>query len=429
MKVNYKEEKSNKKVIAIICGALLLIGIIVLLVLLLNKKEKPEEPKAPDNKGGDVVVTEPVEEIVVKPTTVSNTTEQKKTVYRTVTFYYGDKSHTVKVIDGKTVGKYVPTGYTECEYYTDAEYETVFDFNTKIYIKSLITNYTIVYNMGNHGNPTEYSVDLGEIYLDNPSVDGVFLGWYLDEEHNTAIGALDENIVNIADENDTVYLYGYVTDKVVINYYDREGNKVTSQEVTSNGFVELEDCDEAADEGERVLGFSEDPDNTIEVDYVTSVALTDEEMSLYVVTGVTRVDYVNNDELVEAVGYNEEELDNYVLPTEEDLELEAPIYYEKVEDETLDSLLIVENDKEEVLDTEIKLSDVEGHTGDWYTPQVGDNVVEKEMTFDGWVEQRYDSEANEIVETKVEADYTPPVNDDVVLIATWTIEPDVTIES
>ena len=154
------------------------------------------------------------------------------------------------------------------------------------------------------------------------------------------------------------------------------------------------------------------------------VILLKDDLNLYAVCGNAKVVYASEGEVVEEVAYTTEELENYNLPTKEDLNMEAPTYYVIVESETETSKKVVEDSKETLEENEVKKSEVNNNKASKYeSTQIdeGTYVEEHEKELTGWSQTDTDS-TNEIpdgTEVKVQDDYIPPENETTELNAIW----------
>ncbi len=417
------EEDDKRLIIFIALAILVIVATVIGLLVGCNKEEKAvEEPKKPDDT---IVVPNDEEEdkkdeeaVVEKVVAVTKTATSKKTTSDTkynVTFYLNGDENVKEVSKGNKVNKYTPLGYTDCKYYTDENMTHEYDFNTSvtsnkdIYMSCRVIVYEIVYD-NESNNPSEYTIEDGNILLTEPiNYDGIFQGWYL---NNNKITKLTKDILTYANKNNQIHLTAKIVDHLNVNYYDYEGKLVNHDEVTKDtidSYVVIEGQNDYCDANEKFLGWSNSIDNN---NINTNLRLKEdrEDKSLYAVCGAARVVYKNGDEEV-VVGYDETELEEYSLPTPEELGMEVPTYFVPVDEETLNSKKVVSDDTEAVADNEVKLSDVASKSASGYTPNVGDNVEEKEKEFKGWKEKQTEPLDESTLESVPNAQNVENVND------------------
>lgn len=447
-KVKVDREDNKKQIIfSIVLGFLVVASIVSLIVIQnMNKKdlkenEKPEDP----------VVVIPNDEEEKKPTkhvTNLNNNPKKEEVFYKVTFLENTEEgfkilKTVKVLEKSKVSVNTLNGYNGYEYYADENLEVKFDFNsiitqdTNIYV-TVKEAFAIEYVAeGDHSNPTEYSLDLGEILLSPVSTDKIFLGWYSDSEFKNEVTLLNGSVLELADSNNVITLYARVVEEIEVRYHYRK-NRLTKDETYSNNIFEV------ADHGiENVLGFSLRANSkSIEYKIGDTFTANSDFIDLYAVYGDTKVEIVQeiitgkDEETDEVITLTEEvaeigldsESEDFALPTEEELleimeeeEIEVPTYFKKVDQETIDSFVIVENDKELILDTEVTLGEVELNKSEDYIPQVGDYVIEAKKEFDGYLIIKKDPETEEEIKEKLEEDYKPEAEEETKVEINWII--------
>ncbi len=394
------DDEDDKRLIVFIALAILVIVATVIGLLVGCKKEEKEveEPKKPDDtivvpsddeEEDEKVVEE--EEVVKKVVAVSTTKKTTSDTKYKVTFYLNGEENVKKVNKGNKVSKYTPDGYTDCKYYTDENMKNEYNFNTSvnenknIYMVCKVIHYEVIYDNYVSNNPTEYTVEDGNITLSEPiDYDGIFQGWYL---NSNKITKLTKDIINYANKNNQIYLTAKIVDHLNVNYYDYEGKNVIHDEVTKDtldSYGVQSGNDAYCSVNEKFLGWAMSSDSN---NISSNIRLKEDRVdkSLYAVCGAARVVYKSGDEEV-VVGYNEQELEEYELPNPEDLGMEVPTYFVPVDEETLNSKKVVSDDKEYLEDNEIKLSEVSSKSANGYTPKEGDNVEEKEKVFKGWKE-------------------------------------------
>lgn len=424
----------------IVFAIIALVIVIVGIVMCCDKKEKVDikediiipiqEEKEETNE------VETIKTSVKKTSTVEQSSKIKSYV---VKFYYNDNTNTYKlsVNSGNKTRPYVPQGYSSCSYYTDNSMSTEFNFDntinsyTEIYMECNSNNYYIVYD-GDVNNKEEYNVSYGVMnLLPYPDNTKIFNGWYTNTELTNKVNKIDSNIIKYADSTNTIYLYSDAKDKVNYVVYGNDGKVVDSLHDNTNNTVLTQSKDNTYCSSANHLGWTTSSGSmTIEYTFEENIVLTDN-LTLYPVCGSTTITYTSEEEVVAMVGVKEEELDDYELPEPEDLGMETPTYFVPVEDETETSLVVV-NDGEQTNDSEIEITEVINNAAEGYTPQVGDNVEEVEKEFAGW-KIVDDSDPENIVQSPIEEDYTPPQDSDVTLNAQWEepieVETDVIIET
>ena len=181
--------------------------------------------------------------------------------------------------------------------------------------------------------------------------------------------------------------------------------------------IRIENYGGIAPEGMKKLGFATKPgSNVIEYQVNQMVTLTGD-LDLYAVFGTARVIYESEGETV-TVGMTSEELEDYNLPTPDEVGLKTPTYFVKVDKTNENAKEVVPDEIEELLDNQIKISDAKSKAGENETIEVGDSVEELEKVFDGWQAKETDEEGNEIL-VDVDDTYKPEDNTDNELVAKW----------
>ena len=426
------DEGDDKRVIVFISIAILvIIGTVIGLLVGCQKAEVKnndveivEPSDETDDTGKDVVEESKVVTSVVK---TSTKTEEKESFM--VTFHYneGKNSFRKKVESGSTVSPYLPAGFEGCNYYVGNS-ENKFNFNnritsnTDIYMDCYVTEYEIVYNEETT-NPTTYTVLEGTIALDPLVVqEGMFVGWYSDQTFTNKVDSLSQSITSLADSNNKIYLYARIVDSFNYTVYSDDGIAVDTGMVNGNTYTTPEKNNSYCTSEETLLGWTtSNGSSTINYDFGETTTLTND-INLYPVCGSAVVIYESEEE-VKVVGYTEEELAAYEVPTTEDLGLETPTYYVPVETPTDKTKQVIEDDRDYVAENEVKLADAALKAAEGYTPQVGDNVLEYEKEFDGWTTEDTDPLSETSGEQiEVPADFTPPENSETTLQANW-VEP------
>ena len=107
------------------------------------------------------------------------------------------------------------------------------------------------------------------------------------------------------------------------------------------------------------------------IDYTSNETMNiSSDINLYAVFGSSIIEFVDNDKLIERRGLTKEEAQDFELPTEEDLGLEAPTYIVPVDNISDKTKTIVSDDTDSSLENEIKLSDALLKKSENYNPKV-----------------------------------------------------------
>ena len=425
-----EEENDNRVIIFIAIAILVIIGTIIGLLVGCDKKSEEKDPVKPKD---DIVVPDMKEEdkkedkkttVIKKVTTKSNDTNEETYV---VSFNLLDEDdvHTVEVKNGK-VSPYVPNGYTSCKYYADENLTKEFDFtnkitsNTNIYTSCSIAVYTIIYDKDTNSQ-TEYDLKEGKVALSDANLEkGFFEGWYTTPDFSgDRVYYLSKDLTKIANEQNEIRLYAKVADSYSVRYHSKGGEVgITFTYYSQKEMpIRIENYGGFAPEGMKKLGFATKPgSNVIEYQVNQMVTLTGD-LDLYAVFGTARVIYESEGETV-TVGMTSEELDNYNLPTPDEVGLKTPTYFVKVDKTNENAKEVVPDEIEELLDNQIKISDAKSKAGENETIEVGDSVEELEKVFDGWQAKETDEEGNEIL-VDVDDTYKPEDNTDNELVAKW----------
>lgn len=425
-----EEENDNRVIIFIAIAILVIIGTIIGLLVGCDKKSEEKDPVKPKD---DIVVPDMKEEdkkedkkttVIKKVTTKSNDTNEETYV---VSFNLLDEDdvHTVEVKNGK-VSPYVPNGYTSCKYYADENLTKEFDFtnkitsNTNIYTSCSIAVYTIIYDKDTNSQ-TEYDLKEGKVALSDANLEkGFFEGWYTTPDFSgDRVYYLSKDLTKIANEQNEIHLYAKVADSYSIRYHYKGGEVDVTLTYDSQKEmpIRIENYGGIAPEGMKKLGFATKPgSNVIEYQVNQMVTLTGD-LDLYAVFGTARVIYESEGETV-TVGMTSEELEDYNLPTPDEVGLKTPTYFVKVDKTNENAKEVVPDEIEELLDNQIKISDAKSKAGENETIEVGDSVEELEKVFDGWQAKETDEEGNEIL-VDVDDTYKPEDNTDNELVAKW----------
>lgn len=425
-----EEENDNRVIIFIAIAILVIIGTIIGLLVGCDKKSEEKDPVKPKD---DIVVPDTKEEdkkedketTVIKKVTTKSNDKNEETYVVSFNLLDEDDVHTVEVKNGK-VSPYVPNGYTSCKYYADENLTKEFDFtnkitsNTNIYTSCSIAVYTIIYDKDTNSQ-TEYDLKEGKVALSDANLEkGFFEGWYTTPDFSgDRVYYLSKDLTKIANEQNEIHLYAKVADSYSIRYHYKGGEVGITLTYDSQKEmpIRIENYGGVAPEGMKKLGFATKPgSNVIEYQLNQMVTLTGD-LDLYAVFGTARVIYESEGETV-TVGMTSEELDNYNLPTPDEVGLKTPTYFVKVDKTNENAKEVVPDEIEELLDNQIKISDAKSKAGENETIEVGDSVEELEKVFDGWQAKETDEEGNEIL-VDVDDTYKPEDNTDNELVAKW----------
>lgn len=435
---NFLDDDSDNRVIIFVAIAILvIIGTIIGLLVGCEKKEDDKDPSKPKD---NVVVpvdddkikeddkkeeTNTTKTVIRKVTTKSNDTTTKEDEEKTYVVSFNllddDSIYTVEAKDGK-VSPYLPYGYDSCKYYSDEKLTSEFDFtktiteNTNIYTSCSFTTYKIIYDRETT-SPKEYTIKSGKIALSGVELEtGFFAGWYTTPDFSgDKVEYLGRNLTKIANSDNEIYLYAKIDDKYEVKYHDRNGGvglilTIRSQKNNSITLMKY-------GTSEELLGYSTSKDSkVIEYNVGEKVTLTGD-LDLYQVIGTAKVIYESEGELV-TVGMTTEDLGDYNLPTPDEVGLEAPTYFVKVDKTNPNAKEVVPDEVKEALEDQIRLSDAKAKAGENETIEVGDSVEELEKEFDGWQTKETDEEGNETL-VDVDENYKPEDNTDNELVAKW----------
>lgn len=367
-----EDDDKTQKIFGIILVLLVIISLVVLFIVGCDRKEPEENKKEPDKQE---VIDDKKEDITLDTNTTNNnlvqktnneTTEEVANYYNVTYKFYelveteeGQvgklvKTSSKKVKEGNKVEFVTIPNYEDFTYYLDENFETIMGSevvtgDTTIYVTMKKTEvpvqlrYVIDENNSNTVELTD-SVDLPKV----TSTGAVILGWYLDDQFVAEVTNVDMSLTEFAVDN-TVTIYAKVVESVKFSYvYGGEeifDETKTGEELT-NGYEVLDTTtitDYIKEEiNERVLGYSTDGSQNIT--YTDGDIINDysETVTLHVIVGSTTVTYISIPEVEEiTVGYSQEELENWEVPTPADLGLELPDEAIESEQTDKDTMLIV----------------------------------------------------------------------------------------
>lgn len=432
-----EEENDNRVIIFIAIAILVIIGTIIGLLVGCDKKtddKDPVKPKdnivVPDNNKKDEDKKEETKTTVIKKVTTksndnTNKTNEEEAYVVSFNLLDEDSVYTVEVKNGK-VTPYVPYGYDSCKYYSDEKLTTEFDFNktitqnTNVYTSCSITTYKIIYDRETT-SPKEYLIKDGKVALSGVELEtGFFEGWYTTPDFSgDKVEYLGRNLVNIANSDNEIYLYAKIAEKYEVRYHGSDGTVSMVAPVSSqkDNQMLIMDYSWLAPEGMKLLGYSTSKDSKV-IKYQPYQTITvTSDIDLYMVLGTAKVIYESEGELV-TVGMTSEELDDYNLPTPDEVGIKAPTYFVKVDKTSPNAKEVVPDEVKEALEGQIRLADAKAKLGENETIEVGDSVEELEKVFDGWQTKETDEEGNETL-VDVDENYKPEDNTDNELVAKW----------
>lgn len=358
------EDEDKKLVVLIAIAVLIIIGTVIGLLVGLNKEGDPEDNSTnetnitvPVSDGKDVIEDSNKEdeyEYVVK--TTSSTTTNK---YQISYYLNGKKVYSTKIKEGAKIKKFVPSGYTNCSYYSDSEHSNSFNFSEKanddanVYLVCSVKEYTVTYKDYDGTVLSEKTVTGSETEsykVENyPYAVSGFLGWSKDGSNK--IFAKYGKKVNLKGNLTLTAVFGDAT------------------VVYTNQIV------------------NEKEDGSYEVNKEATKAIDNPSENDEIITDVTAEESVidSEDEKVNSVEVGIMDVESYSLPsTPSEIGLDTPTYFVPTDASDANGRLIVSDDAEDVTDKQIKLGEVKGRTPEWYTPVVDDNVKEKDYEFAGY---------------------------------------------
>ncbi len=434
---NFLDDDSDNRVIIFVAIAILvIIGTIIGLLVGCEKKEDDKDPSKPkdnvvvpvdddktkeDDKKGETTTKTVIRKVTTKSNDTTTKENEEKTYVVSFNLLDDDSIYTIEAKDGK-VSPYLPYGYDSCKYYSDEKLTSEFDFtkaiteNTNIYTSCSFTTYKIIYDRETT-SPKEYTVKSGKVALSGVELEtGFFEGWYTTPNFDgEKVDYLGRNLAKIANSDNEIYLYAKTAEKYEVRYHDRNGGVgliFTFRSQKNNSITLMK-----YGTSEELLGYTTSKDSkVIEYNVGEKVTLTGD-LDLYQVIGTAKVIYESEGELV-TVGMTTEDLGDYNLPTPDEVGLEAPTYFVKVDKTNPNTKEVVPDEVKEALEGQIRLSDAKAKAGENETIEVGDSVEELEKVFDGWQTKETDEEGNETL-VDVDENYKPEDNTDNELVAKW----------
>lgn len=430
------DDNDNRVIIFVTIAILVIIGTIIGLLVGCEKKEDDKDPSKPkdnvvvpvdddktkeDDKKGETTTKTVIRKVTTKSNDTTTKENEEKTYVVSFNLLDDDSIYTVEAKDGK-VSPYLPYGYDSCKYYSDEKLTSEFDFtkaiteNTNIYTSCSFTTYKIIYDRETT-SPKEYTVKSGKIALSRAELEtGFFEGWYTTPNFSgDKVEYLGRDLAKIANSDNEIYLYAKTAEKYEVRYHDRNGGVglIFTFRSQKNSSITLMKYGTS----EELLGYTTSKDSkVIEYNVGEKVTLTGD-LDLYQVIGTAKVIYESEGELV-TVGMTTEDLGDYNLPTPDEVGLEAPTYFVKVDKTNENAKEVVPDEVKEALEGQIRLSDAKAKAGENETIEVGDSVEELEKVFDGWQTKETDEEGNETL-VDVDENYKPEDNTDNELVAKW----------
>ena len=395
---DFVDEEDNRVIVFVALALLIIIGTIIGLLVGCKKEEKEEDSKEPNKeyitpeleedktKAEEETTTTKTIKIFKTSTSQEETTNKEDTTYEII-YHYNDKTYISTTTD--TAEKYVPDEYESCKYYTDEYFTNEFNFEDKVtashelYLDCVEKTYTINYSLPSD-NKTEYKLSDEAFELLDAQTDLIFEGWFIDEEYTNKITSINEDIIKYSNDG-IINLYAKTVEYYIVNYYDSKLNIIESHNITKenlNDYIVLDASNLSTDDS-RFLGWSKEQNSSV-INYINNETMNiSSNIDLYAVFGNSIVEFIDNDELIERKGITKEEAEEFELPTEDDLNLEAPTYIIPVDTVSDTTKNIVSDDTETVLENEIKLSDAIAKKAENYDPQVGDKVeeIKKELNW------------------------------------------------
>lgn len=435
-----EEEDSDKRVIIFVAIAILVIvGTIIGLLVGCEKKEEDDPVKPNNNKTTTPVKREDdkkdkdveptTKKVVVKKlSTKTEDTTKTHTKKLTVTFFMIDEkySYMTEIENNSKVKAHEVSGYENCKYYTDETSNTEFDFtknitkDTNIYMTCSLTTYTIKYDRTSN-NVTSYNVKDGNVELfDGYDADMIFDGWYTDTAYTNKVTSLSPSIIKYADSENIINLYAKFVEYYTVSYYDEDNTLIRSEDLAKANLSDYTlNADYSCPNDAKLLGFTSTLGSSVIKYAKNEVIEVTGNTNIYTKCGKATVIYVSEDTTV-TVGYNEEEIEKYEVPKPNDVGLETPTYFVKVDGKTETSMEVIPDEALEEIENQIKLSEAKKKAGSNTEISVGDNVEEKEKVFDGWVtkEENPEDPENPIV-TPVDENYKPTEDVENKLEAVW----------
>ena len=333
-------EEDNKLVVVIALAVLVIVATVIGLLVGCQKQEEEDVNETTNTTSGDIIIpgqdeTDSDEEEAVK------TTSKSETMYEII-YILDNTKHTSKIKKGQFIEKYVPSGYKSCMYYYNEAMTQGVDFSvaptgdTKVYMSCELKEYTVTYKDAS-GSVVNTETVKGTDTENYKIMDGSGLG----TDTNKFLGWSKTGDKNIH----------YSSGQSVSLKSD-----LTLSAVLGAAIVKfVNDVPASNDDSEPVKENVEDEDgNIIETNQVT-------------------------------VGYTNEELEQFSLPkTPEDAGLTTPTYFVYTNEASATSYVVVADDKEELGEREVRIGDVQENKPYWYTPELNDNVENKDYVFEDW---------------------------------------------
>jgi hypothetical protein len=335
------EQEDNKLVVVIALAVLIIVATVIGLLVGCQKQEEEDVNETTNTTSGDLIIPGLDDEENSDEEEAVKTTSKSETMYEII-YILGNTKHTSKIKKGKFIEKYVPSGYKSCMYYYNeamtqgVDFSVAPDGDTKVYMSCELKEYTVTYKDAS-GSVINTETVVGTDTENYKVMDGSSLG----TEANKFLGWSKTGDKNIH----------YSSGQSVSLKSD-----LTLSAVLGSAIVKfVNDVPPSNDDAEPVKENVEDEDGNI-----------------IVTNQVT-------------VGYTSEELEQFNLPkTPEDAGLTTPTYFVYTSEASSTSYVVVADDKEELGEREVRLADVQENKPYWYTPELNDNVENKDYVFEDW---------------------------------------------
>ncbi len=333
------EGEDNKLVVVIALAVLIIVATIIGLLVGCQKQEEEDVNETTNTTSGDIII--PAKDETNTEEEAVKTTSKAETMFE-ITYILDSSKHTSKIKKGQFIEKYVPSGYKSCSYYYNEAMTQAVDFSvapdgdTKVYMSCVLKEYTVTYKDAS-GETISSETVTGADTENYKVMDGSSLG----TETNKFLGWSKTGDKNIH----------YSSGQSVSLKSD-----LTLSAVLGSAIVKfVNDVPPSNDDAEPVKENVEDEDGNI-----------------IVTNQVT-------------VGYTNEELEQFNLPeTPEDVGLTPPTYFVYTNEASSTSYVVVADDKEELGEREVRIGDVQNNKPYWYTPELNDNVENKDYVFEDW---------------------------------------------
>lgn len=382
-----EDDDKTQKIFGIILVLLVIISLVVLFIVGCDRKEPEEEKKEPDkqevidNKKEDITLdTNTTHNNLVQKTNNETTKEdEEETNYYNVIYYFYEINATdepklvgtssKKVKEGSIVEKTTIEGYEDFEYYLDKNFtaalaDRVVDGDIIVYVKATCAKEKLIieYVVDDEENPitNTMTINVGdEFYSKLPTEvtkkDGevVFvIRWKLGRDLSAPIVTEDTDLAEYATDG-KVTIYAETKEEITVNYV-YNGENVENDEIQPDNtytVVATSKMKQKINVNDRVLGYSLTEGgiiNYVDGDKLTADNATEGTIILYVVVGTTTVTYITATDTQTTVGYTQEKLENWTVPTPEEIGVYAVGTATEAKPTAANTVLVVGNDTEDV---------------------------------------------------------------------------------